>query len=145
VSQHYPDLVGSFDFSNSAEGRPAHLYFGDGTTLGDRFFIICTKAVQFGQHVMTAPNLFVSDCHHTYEGSEIPPALLPVTAGNPVTIEDHVWIGINCCILEGVTVGRHAVVAANSVVKEDVPPYSLVAGAPARVKKTFRPGESRNF
>jgi len=145
VRQHYPDLVGTFDFNGHADNRPATLHFGDGTTLGDRFFIICTTAVEFGHHVMAASNVFVSDCHHIYEHTEIPPALLPVTAGRPVKIEDHVWIGINCCILEGVTVGRHAVIAANSVVKEDVPPYSLVAGSPARVKKTFRPGEHRTF
>ena len=139
VAQHYPELLGTYDFSGAAQGRTAKLYLGDGTTLGDRYFIICTKSVEFGKHVMTASNLFVSDCHHTYENTEIPPALLPVTPGRPVRIEDHVWIGINCCILEGVTIGRHAVVAANSVVKDDVPPYTLVAGAPARVRKKLRP------
>ncbi|MCG3778467.1 MAG: putative acetyltransferase [Nitrospira sp.] len=143
IAQHYPKLAGTYDFTDCEKDRPAQLYLGDGTTLGDRYFIICTKSVEFGKHVMTASNLFVSDCHHIYENTEIPPALLPVTAGKPVKIEDHVWIGINCCILEGVTIGRHAVVAANSVVKEDVPPYSLVAGTPAKVKKTFRPGENR--
>ena len=139
VAQHYPELVGTYDFSRAAEGREARLYLGDGTTLGDHYFIICTKSVEFGKHVMTASNLYVSDCHHTYENTDIPPALLPVTPGRPVRIEDHVWIGINCCILEGVTIGKHAVVAANSVVKEDVPPYTLVAGAPARVRKQLRP------
>jgi len=138
VAQHYPELVGSYDFGGAAEGREANLYLGDGTTLGDRYFIICTKSVEFGKHVMTASNLFVSDCHHTFENTDIPPALLPVTPGRPVRIDDHVWIGINCCILEGVTIGRHAVVAANSVVKDDVPPYTLVAGAPARVRKRLR-------
>jgi acetyltransferase-like isoleucine patch superfamily enzyme len=145
IQQHYPHIAGTFNYSNYKEDRPAKLYLGDGTTLGDRYFIICTKSVEFGRHVMTASNLFVSDCHHIYEHTEIPPALLPVTTGKPVIIEDHVWIGVNCCILEGVTVGRHAVVAANSVVKDDVPPYSLVAGTPARVKKTFGPNETRSI
>lgn len=140
VAQHYPELVGTYDFTNTGKGRDANLYLGDGTTLGDHYFIICTKTIEFGKHVMTASNLFVSDCHHTYENTDIPPVLLPVTSGRPVRIGDHVWIGINCCILDGVTIGAHAVVAANSVVKDDVPPYTLVAGAPARVKKEFRPG-----
>lgn len=139
VAQHYPELVHTFDFEGYETGREANLYLGDGTTLGDRYFIICTQSVEFGKHIMASANLFVSDCHHIYEDTEIPPALLPATTGRPVRIEDHVWIGINCCILEGVTIGRHAVVAANSVVKEDVPPYTLVAGAPAKVKKEFRP------
>ncbi len=139
AAQHYPELVDTFDFEASGKDRKANLYLGDGTTLGDRYFIICTESVEFGKHVMASANLFVSDCHHTYEGTELPPVLLPPSTGRPVIIEDHVWIGINCCILEGVRIGRHAVIAANSVVKSDVPPYSLAAGSPATIKKVFGP------
>jgi acetyltransferase-like isoleucine patch superfamily enzyme len=144
VEQHYPQLAHSFDFSAYDCDRPANLVIGDGTTLGDRYFIICTRSVEFGKHVMSSANLFVSDCRHVFEYTHLPPALLPVTKGTAVKIGDHVWIGINACILEGVTVGEHAVIAANAVVNADVPPYSLVAGAPAKVKKYFRPGEHRD-
>lgn len=140
--QHYPELAGSFDFTGWDEDRPADLYLGDGTTLGDRYFIICTQSVEFGRHVMTASDLFVSDCHHIFEEVELPPVLLPPTKGRPVKIGDHVWIGIRCSILEGVTIGRHAVVAAHSVVKEDVPPYSLAAGTPAKIRRQFAPKPS---
>lgn len=136
---HYPELAARYDFSGQAEGRPADLVFGDGTSLGDRYFIICTQSIEFGHHVMTASDLFVSDCHHTFEGVELPPILLPPTKGRPVRIGDHAWIGIRCSILEGVTLGRHAVVAAHSVVKDDVPPYTLVAGTPARVVRDISP------
>lgn len=137
LRQHYPEIAPTVDPAIYVEPRNPDLYIGDGTSLGDRYFIICTKSVHIGRHVMTASNLFISDCHHVFEGTEAPPILVPPTSGKPVRIEDHVWIGINCCILEGVTIGKHAVVAANSVVREDVPPYSLVAGCPARVKKVF--------
>jgi acetyltransferase-like isoleucine patch superfamily enzyme len=50
----------------------------------------------------------------------------------PVIIEDDVWIGTRCMILKGVTIGRGSVVGAGSVVRRDVPPYSLMAGNPAR-------------
>lgn len=136
---HYPELAAGYDFSGQEEGRPADLVFGDGTSLGDRYFIICTQSIEFGHHVMTASDLFVSDCHHTFEGVELPPILLPPTKGRPVRIGDHAWIGIRCSILEGVTLGRHAVVAAHSVVKDDVPPYTLVAGTPARVIRDISP------
>ena len=53
----------------------------------------------------------------------------------PIVIEDDAWIGMNCIILKGVTVGRGAVVGAGSVVTKDVPPWTLVAGNPARVIK----------
>ncbi len=50
-----------------------------------------------------------------------------------IRIDDHVWIGMNCTILKGVHVGECAVVSAGAVVKEDVPPFSVVEGNPARV------------
>lgn len=52
---------------------------------------------------------------------------------SPVTIEDKVWIGFNASILKGVTVGEGAIIGAGSVVTKDVPPFTVVAGNPARV------------
>ena len=137
IQQHYPELLSTLDRTIWDVRRPADLQLGDGTSLGDRYFIICTESVKIGKHVMSSANTFISDCHHIYD-TEVPPILLPVTKGKPVVIEDHVWIGINCCILEGVTVGKHAVIGANSVVRDDVPPYTVVAGAPAKVVKRFK-------
>ena len=51
----------------------------------------------------------------------------------PIVIEDHVWIGFKASILRGVHIGRGAIVAAGSVVVEDVPAWTIVAGNPARV------------
>lgn len=53
----------------------------------------------------------------------------------PVVIEDNVWIGTRVTILSGVTVGEGAIIAAGSVVKENVPKKTLVAGVPAKVIK----------
>jgi acetyltransferase-like isoleucine patch superfamily enzyme len=50
----------------------------------------------------------------------------------PIVIEDHVWVGTRALILQGVTVGEGAIVAAGSVVTRSVPPYTIVAGVPAR-------------
>jgi acetyltransferase-like isoleucine patch superfamily enzyme len=51
--------------------------------------------------------------------------------GDTVVIEDDVWIGFGAMVLSGVRVGRGAIVAAGSVVKGDVPPYTIVGGNPA--------------
>ncbi len=53
----------------------------------------------------------------------------------PVIIEDGAWITIGAIILPGVTVGKGSIVAAGAVVTEDVPPYTIVGGNPARVIK----------
>ena len=53
----------------------------------------------------------------------------------PVCIEDDVWVGANCVITAGVTIGKGAVVAAGSVVTKDVLANSIVGGVPARIIK----------
>lgn len=53
----------------------------------------------------------------------------------PITIEDKVWIGMNCTILNGVTIGEGAIIGACSVVRNDVEPWTVVAGNPAVVIK----------
>ncbi|MGV7211212.1 glycosyltransferase [Oxalobacteraceae bacterium A2-2] len=58
----------------------------------------------------------------------------------PIIIGDDVWIGYNCTVLSGVTIGQGAVVAAGSLVTKDVPPYAIVGGNPARlIKYRFAP------
>jgi acetyltransferase-like isoleucine patch superfamily enzyme len=55
---------------------------------------------------------------------------------NLITIEDNVWINFNAIILKGVTIGKGSIIAAGSVVTKTIPPFSLVAGNPAKVIKT---------
>ncbi|MGB9614843.1 MAG: 2,3,4,5-tetrahydropyridine-2,6-dicarboxylate N-acetyltransferase, partial [Fervidobacterium sp.] len=71
---------------------------------------------------------------HIGAGSVIAGVIEPPSA-EPVVIEDHVMVGANAVVLEGIRVGYHSVVAAGAVVVEDVPEYTVVAGVPARVIK----------
>jgi len=57
---------------------------------------------------------------------------IPSTNRGNITIENDVWIGLNCTIMGGVTIGNGSVVGAGSVVTKDVPPYSIVGGNPAK-------------
>lgn len=61
---------------------------------------------------------------------------------SPVVIEDHVWINIGAVILKGVTIGKGAVVAAGAVVTKDVPPFTMVAGNPAKIIKKLPSDET---
>ena len=58
--------------------------------------------------------------------------------GAPVVIEDNVWIGANVTVMPGVTIGKHSVVAAGSVVTTDIPPDTMAAGVPAKIIKKLK-------
>ncbi|MDQ0217260.1 2,3,4,5-tetrahydropyridine-2,6-dicarboxylate N-acetyltransferase [Peribacillus cavernae] len=71
---------------------------------------------------------------HIGAGAVLAGVIEPPSA-KPVIVEDEVLVGANAVVLEGVTIGKGAVVAAGAIVIEDVPPYTVVAGTPARVIK----------
>lgn len=90
--------------------------------------------VRIGNHVNLAQNIVVTALNHNFSN----PAQRIDQQGvetRPVTIGDDVWIGANCTILPGVTIGNRVVIAAGSIVTHDVPDHSLCMGAPARVVK----------
>ena len=89
----------------------------------------CHAAIDIGHGVAFAENVTIRDSdNHRTSATADPRA--------PVRIGDRVWIGTNATVLKGVTIGDGAIVAAGAVVNRDVPPRCLVAGVPARVKKT---------
>ncbi|MGC2297385.1 MAG: CatB-related O-acetyltransferase [Acidobacteriaceae bacterium] len=96
--------------------------------------------IHIGHHVLIASHCgFLSRDAHTYD---LPGTTMfdgPRSDRQGIVIEDDVWIGFGVIVLSGVTIGRGSVIAAGAVVSQDVPPYSIVAGNPARVvKERFR-------
>lgn len=59
----------------------------------------------------------------------------------PITIGNEVWIGMNCVIMDGVTIGDGAVIATGAVVTKDIPPFAIAGGVPAKVIKFRFPQE----
>jgi len=121
------------DFSTINNGV-GDVFIGDRTRIGLGNVLI--GPVKVGNDVMFAQNVVLSGLNHSYEDISIPISLQKVST-NPIVIEDEVWIGANATITAGVTVGKHSVVAGGSVVVKDVPPYSVVAGNPARILKQY--------
>lgn len=62
----------------------------------------------------------------------------------PVLIEENVWVGFDAIILPGVTIGRGAVVGCKTVVTDDIPPYAVVVGNPARIIKYLDPNDGED-
>ena len=60
-----------------------------------------------------------------------------------VTVKKNAWLGINCTMCPGVTIGENAVVAAGAVVTKDVPDNAVVGGCPAKVIKMLDPSEQK--
>ena len=92
--------------------------------------------VNIGDHVNLAQNITVSGLNHNFQNVE---KLIDEqgVSTRPIIIEDDVWIGANSVILSGVTLGKHCIVAAGSVVTHSIPPYSVCAGSPAKVIKSY--------
>lgn len=91
-----------------------------------------SEGIRIGDDVMIAPNCVLVAFGHEYQDLEIPMISQPWTYGT-IVIEDDVWIGANCTITQGVTLGRGCIVGAGSVVTKDVARHSIVGGVPARV------------
>lgn len=90
------------------------------------------KKITIGKRCLIAANCNIIDSHgHKASWSDVETRYLSVDEPREIVIEDDVWIGCNVMILPGVRVGKGAIISANSVVKNDVAPFSIVCGNPA--------------
>jgi len=122
------------DFSTINNGMGA-VNIGHRSRIGLSCVVI--GPVNIGNDVMLAQNIVLSGLNHSYQDIHKPISQQPCTTAQ-IVVEDEVWIGANAVITAGVTIGKHAVVAAGSVVTKNVPPYSVVAGNPAKVIKQYQ-------
>lgn len=125
--------------------RP-ELVIGSHTTIGHGCVFTVARRVEIGSNCLFASNVFVFDSPGHQNDPAARLAHLPPRDEDvkPIKIGDNVWIGNGCVICPGVTIGEGSVVATRSVVTNDVPPYSLVAGYPARKIATLdRPDAAR--
>lgn len=93
--------------------------------------------VSIGSHVIVAQGVVISGLNHGYDNPEMTIDEHKVTTDG-ITIDDDVWIGANAVITNGVHIGKHSIVAAGAVVTEDVEPYTMVGGVPAKTIKRLR-------
>lgn len=152
--KHVVDYVVENDRRNSAipmldlKGIKARIEPGaiirDQVEIGDNAVIMMNATINIGavigegsmidMNAVLGGRATVGKNCHVGAGAVLAGVIEPPSA-KPVIVEDDVVIGANVVVLEGVTVGKGAVVAAGAVVTEDVPPYTVVAGTPARVIK----------
>ena len=116
----------------TAPGR-ARVRIGAGTFLNLGVMVAAQELVEIGDHCMLANGCFVSDADHRFDDPDRPITWQGFQTRGPTRIGDNCWLGANVVVTSGVTIGERCVIGANSVVTSDVEPFSIAAGAPARL------------
>lgn len=108
----------------------AKLILGDGSFINVDSKVYCKKQIEIGNNTFIGEEVIIRDTDEhsldkkNYENTK------------PIKIGNHVWIGMRCMILKGVTIGDNCIIAAGSIVTKDIPNNCLVAGNPAKIIKT---------
>ena len=115
--------------------KPA-IYIGDNVTIEQNLHLTCASRISIGRNTAIAANVTITDIVHPYTDVNIPIERHDLIVKEVVIGEDS-KIYNNAVVLPGVHIGNHCVVGANSVVVEDVPDFSVVVGAPAKIIKQY--------
>jgi acetyltransferase-like isoleucine patch superfamily enzyme len=122
------DPFGTYSFKNITVGDD--VFIGNGAN-----FSATESYILIGNKVMFGPNVTIMTGDHNTSviGSFMYDVLEKRPSDDlPVVIEDDVWIGTGAIILKGVHIGRGSIIAAGAVVNQDILPYSVYGGAPAK-------------
>ncbi|MGQ0604429.1 MAG: acyltransferase [Anaerolineales bacterium] len=114
----------------------AGITIGRDSLIGEYTVIRGQGGVHIGDRVYTSPFTQIIAVNHVFDDRTKPFVEQGITAEG-IVIEDDVWLGANVVVVDGVRIGQGAVIAAGAVVTKDVPPYTVVAGVPAKPIKTI--------
>ena len=107
---------------------PKNITIGKGCTIMDGVVMMGAGGITIEDNVLIgAQAKLISNNHDIYDRA--------VLVVKPVLIKEGAWVGAGACVLPGVTVGKYAIVGANSVVTKDIPDYAVAVGSPAKVIK----------
>lgn len=113
-----------------SKGGPVSI--GARTSIGANSCIISVSGVEIGRAVLTAGACYISAGNYPTHDLSRPIMDNDVISKGPVRIGDGAWLGTGVVVLDGITIGRDAVVGAGAVVTRDVPERAIVVGVPAR-------------
>ena len=105
---------------------PNHLVIGDFSHVNRGCILDCRGGIRIGNNVSISHNVCIMTGSHDPNTINFEGCYLPIEIG------DYAWLGIGCTILQGVRIGKGAVVCAGAVVTKDVEPFTIVGGVPAR-------------
>jgi acetyltransferase-like isoleucine patch superfamily enzyme len=146
ISKSFPNKMLRWLGSNHPDNRTRKIFFrltnvtiGEDTIINQNFIVSdgYHPLLTIGNRVAISPNVTViCQSDPNYSDLQKHPYVKEVLMVNkPVVIGDDVWIGTNAVILPGVTIGKHSIIAAGSVVSRDVPDNSIYGGVPAKLMR----------
>jgi acetyltransferase-like isoleucine patch superfamily enzyme len=106
---------------------------GPHAQIGPYSVIFAGGGVEIGARVMVGPHVTFASGNHDFRQLDDPMRFAVAVSRGPIVVGDDAWIGAGVCILDGIRVGRGAVVGAGAVVTKDVPDFAIAVGVPARV------------
>jgi acetyltransferase-like isoleucine patch superfamily enzyme len=124
-------------FGSKDEFRSPKIIIMDYAGIGMNATISAAKSIVIEERVFTGGNVYISDHGHEFRDIKRPIGEQGIRKVLPVRIGANSWLGQNSVILPGVTIGKHCVIGANSVVNSDIPDYCVAAGVPAKVIQKY--------
>lgn len=118
------------------------IILGPGCALGRRTILAAKNCIELEEGVLAAPSVYITDHAHEYSDVSQPIIKQGLSQGGHVRIERGCWLGVNSVIYCGsgeLVLGRNCIVGANTFVNKSFPPYSILAGNPARVIRRYDP------
>ncbi len=112
--------------------NPEKVSIGSHCDFNDGVFITGGGGVTIGNYVGLGPDVKIWSVNHRFEDPDTP-WMQQGWDKEPVIIEDDVWLGANCFVMPGVTIGRGAILSAGTILTKSVPAFAIVAGNPGRV------------
>jgi acetyltransferase-like isoleucine patch superfamily enzyme len=112
------------------------LFIGDNVIISESCFISACNRIVIEENVGISPNVMIIDNSRKIGDISRPSKEQELKIGH-VHIGADSWIAYGACIMPNVTIGKHCIIGALSVVNKDIPPYSVAVGAPAKVVKRF--------
>lgn len=115
-------------------GGSGDVMIGERSYINSGTVIYSGNGVRIGNGVLIAANCTFAASNHQFTRDDLPIAnqgFMPSRGG--ILVEDDVWIGANCVLLDGTIIRQGAVVGAGMVVRHELGPYTIYAGNPARI------------